>query len=143
MKKNTLIALIVLAFGFNNLFSQEVFKIMFYNFLHFPLEKTVNTQLQIETTQTLLSTLETEKPKDFIKIVGTNFVQDVLTLNIKQSNVTIKKLHIYNILEQLVMPIPLNEESNLYIDMSDLRSGIYYIATPSMNVKPLKFIKIH
>ena len=45
MKKKLLIAIIVFFFALNNMFSQETFKVMFYNLLNYPLQDTNKLQV--------------------------------------------------------------------------------------------------
>lgn len=73
-----------------------------------------------------------------IKIVGTNVVNEQLTLSITES--TINSLAIYNTLGQKVSELKTNNGSNLIIDVSNLASGIYYITSSNKLTEPLKFV---
>jgi len=73
-----------------------------------------------------------------IKIVGSNVVNEQLTLSITESN--INSLAIYNTLGQKVSELKTNNGSNLIIDVSKLASGIYYISSSNKLTEPLKFV---
>jgi len=73
-----------------------------------------------------------------IKIVGSNVVNEQLTLSITESN--INSLAIYNTLGQKVSELKTNNGTNLIIDVSKLASGIYYISSSNKLTEPLKFV---
>jgi len=51
-----------------------------------------------------------------------------------------KKINIYNNLGQKVKTVQLNSDNFQEFDISNLQNGVYYIAHPSLNIKPSKFI---
>lgn len=98
--------------------------------------------LQIETTETLLDIPEYNNQVSF-EIVGTNVVQNEISIKIiDQSNLS-KKLNIFNALGQIVNSISLNSSNVYKISVSDLSDGLYYIMPSNAQVEPLKFIKTH
>jgi len=98
--------------------------------------------LQIETDQVFLSIPE-YTTLDSFEIIGTNSIQNTLNLRINNQSITSKNLNIYNSLGQLVKIVFLEQTETISVNISNLSSGIYYITVPSMNVEPLKFVKVN
>lgn len=94
--------------------------------------------LELQTNKTL--NVERETVKESIKIEGSNIINDILRLRIK-NNLEINSLSVYNVLGQKVEVIKLLDRNFVNLNVSYLSSGIYYISTNSNNMKPLKFIK--
>ena len=94
--------------------------------------------LELQTNKTL--NVERETVKENIKIEGSNIINDILRLRIK-NNLEINSLSVYNVLGQKVEEIKLLDRNFVNLNVSYLSSGIYYISTSSNNMKPLKFIK--
>jgi hypothetical protein len=98
--------------------------------------------LELATNQTLLSIPEYTLA-NYYEIIGTNMIQNNLNLRINNQSQTTKKLNIFNSLGQLVKILKTDNSENISVDVSDLSSGLYYIAAPNMNVEPLKFVKVN
>lgn len=97
--------------------------------------------LEIQTDETLNTETFTANI-DAIKFVGTNIISNSIKLKVNNQSLNINQLNIYNSLGQLVKTISLKNSIYINKDISNLSRGIYYIATPSLNFEPLKFIKV-
>jgi len=53
------------------------------------------------------------------------------------------KAMFFNTLDQIVQTISINPTEKFSINISNLTIGYYYITMPSMNVEPIKYIKIN
>ncbi|PNQ72614.1 hypothetical protein C1T31_10715 [Hanstruepera neustonica] len=98
--------------------------------------------LQIETTETLLNVEENTIQSNF-EIVGTNIVQNSITISLVDQSNFIKKLKIYNALGQCVKTIARGTSDYDTVDVSGLADGLYYIKPVYAQVEPLKFVKTH
>lgn len=96
--------------------------------------------LELETNQNFLSIPE-ETFANIYEIIGTNISNNQLHLQTNNQQLTAKNLNIFNTLGQLVKTINIENKQNHFVDISALANGLYYIATPNMNIEPLKFIK--
>ncbi|MBR9845993.1 MAG: hypothetical protein GYB35_07760 [Algicola sp.] len=96
--------------------------------------------IELQTNQTL--SVETFTRIQALKFLGSNMFSDVLRLKINPS-VQLKTVIINNSLGQVVKTISV--KNSLYIEenVSSLANGIYYITTPELQIKPLKFIIAH
>jgi len=116
-------------------FSTEIRESLYYFSDHLPVT------LQLETNETLLNIQSYNI--DSFQIIGTNVIENTLTISINNKNQSAKKLCIYNTLGQVVKTVPLDSSKNMSLDVSYLSNGLYYISIPSIDVQPLKFVKIN
>ncbi|WP_104736031.1 T9SS type A sorting domain-containing protein [Hanstruepera ponticola] len=98
--------------------------------------------LQIETTETLLSTPEYNNGSLF-EIVGTNIVKSNIRVKFNNQSNHTKRLKIYDVLGHTVKTVAINSSYEYTIPVAGLSSGIYYIMPLNTHVEPLKFIKIN
>lgn len=98
--------------------------------------------IQIETTETLLGIPENTIQSNF-EIVGTNIVQNSITISFVDQSNFIKKLEIYNALGQRVKTLDKATSKYYTTDVSSLADGVYYIRPEYTQVEPLKFVKTH
>lgn len=98
--------------------------------------------LQIETTETLLSTPEFSN-ESFFEIVGTNIIKNNIKIKFINQSKNTKKLIIYDVLGQIVKTVAIDSSYNYKIPLAGLSNGIYYIMPANTQVEPLKFIKIN
>ncbi len=96
--------------------------------------------LELQTSSTLLSNpgFAISKPISFI---NGNIVSNSLDIHINPAAKTITELNIYNVLGQNVLNIPVKNRSKLNINISDLANGIFYVASSTKKIVPLKFVK--
>ena len=99
--------------------------------------------VQIETNETLLNTIEDMASSNMFEIVGANLIENDIKIKLNTITFNNRSLNFYNTLGQIVKTINTDHSTFLTINLSNLTSGIYYIASPSMNVEPLKFVKIN
>ncbi|WP_191859904.1 endonuclease/exonuclease/phosphatase family protein [Hanstruepera ponticola] len=98
--------------------------------------------LQIETTETLLSTPEHNNGSLF-EIVGTNIVKSNIRVKFNNQSNHTKRLIIYDVLGHTVKTVAINSSYEYTIPIAGLSSGIYYIMPFNTHVEPLKFVKIN
>ena len=94
--------------------------------------------LELQTNKTL--SLKEELVKENIKIEGSNIINDILRLRVK-NNLEVNSLSVHNVLGQKVHEIKLLDRNFVNLNVSYLSSGVYYISSKYVNMKPLKFIK--
>ena len=116
-------------------FSTEIREALYYFSDHLPVT------IQLETNETLLNIKSYNI--DSFQIIGTNVIENTLNISINNQNHSAKKIRIYNTLGQVVKTVPLGSTKNISLDVSYLSNGLYYISIPSLNVQPLKFVKIN
>ena len=97
--------------------------------------------LSLETDATLLSVADVPNNTAF-SLEKTN-VANTLTINLNSNRLTPSDLVIYNTVGQEIKTLKLNTNMKQYFNISDLSNGLYYIAAPNLNSKPLKFIVSH
>lgn len=116
-------------------FSQNIRNAL-YNFSdHLPVT------LELQTDQTLNTDTFAFKNKN-LEFIGTNLVNHTIKLKVNNQSLNINQLNIYNTLGQVVKTITLKNSIYINENISNLSHGMYYIATPNLNMKPLKFIKV-
>lgn len=96
--------------------------------------------LELQTNQTL--SLETLSRIKALQFVGSNMLNNVLRLRIDPS-AQLKTVIINNSLGQVIETISVKNSLYLEENMSSLANGIYYITSPELDAKPLKFIITH
>ena len=96
--------------------------------------------LELQTNQTL--SLETFSVIKALQFAGSNIVSDVLKLKLNPS-AQLNTVIINNSLGQIIKTISV--QNSLYIEenISSMANGIYYITSPEVQIKPLKFIIAH
>ncbi|WP_152611327.1 endonuclease/exonuclease/phosphatase family protein [Psychroserpens mesophilus] len=96
--------------------------------------------LELQTNQTL--SLETFSVIKALQFAGSNIVSDVLMLKLNPS-AQLNTVIINNSLGQIIKTISV--QNSLYIEenISSMANGIYYITSPEVQIKPLKFIIAH
>ncbi|MEM6516151.1 MAG: hypothetical protein AAF688_08200 [Bacteroidota bacterium] len=113
-------------------FSQFI-RTSLYNFSdHLPVT------LELQTNQSLSTTRITRNQG--LTIIGSNVVNGILRLQNNSTNLTGKKLNLFNGLGQKLKTITI--ENSLYIDIetNNLANGIYYCILGDQSQRPLKFI---
>lgn len=94
--------------------------------------------LSLETDATFLSV------DDFQMAPGMSLdatlINQQLVVTINAVALYNQTLVIYNSLGQNVKTFQMNSDTKQYVDVSDLQSGLFYIAVPNGNFNPLKFI---
>ena len=111
-------------------FNQTIRDALYYMSDHLPVT------IELHTTESL--SINDVVYNSGIKIVGSNVINEQLTLSIIENN--IKSLTIYNTLGQQVSEFNINHANILTLDVSKLASGIYYITSPNTLIEPLKFV---
>jgi len=94
--------------------------------------------ITLETDATLLSVNTVETAIDF-KLKNT-VIEYKLNVSINSFKLYNEKLIIYNSFGQKVKVLQMNSDFEQQFDVSDLHNGLYILATPNQNIKPLKFI---
>ncbi|MAX69655.1 MAG: hypothetical protein CMC76_00920 [Flavobacteriaceae bacterium] len=92
----------------------------------------------LETNATLLYVSNVENSKKLL--LEKTLFDDVLTVRLSSEELFNETLEIYNSLGQKIKTLKTNTESVQRFDISDLQGGIYLLAIPKLNLKPLKFI---
>lgn len=98
--------------------------------------------IQIETDQSLLN-IEEYQYVSGIKIVGSNVINDNLTLKINNQIDSKDELVIYNSLGQKVKVLKPNNKQVISVSCGNLSNGIYYLKTKTNRIIPIKFIKVN
>ena len=116
------------------LFSEAIRESLYYMSDHLPVI------LELQTNEPLLSQFN-----NFIilpiEFINGNTIKNQLKLKVNKTKNNITELYIFNSLGQKLNSIILGNSSLLNINTSHLTSGLYYIKTNNMSIKPLKFIK--
>ena len=113
-------------------FSPFIREALYYFSDHLPVTLTLQTNETLGTKKFEL--------KNEITIEGSNLVKNNISLKIN-SQLTIKKLSIYNILGQKMEEYQVEDRNFVKLNVSYLSSGMYYIITDNSIIEPLKFIK--
>ena len=92
----------------------------------------------LETNATLLYVSNVENSKKLL--LEKTLFNDVLTVRLSSEELFNETLEIYNSLGQKIKTLKTNTEIVQRFDISDLQGGIYLLAIPKLNLKPLKFI---
>ncbi|WP_092208388.1 endonuclease/exonuclease/phosphatase family protein [Bizionia echini] len=118
-------------------FSFNIREALHYFSDHLPvtLQISTNASLSIPEFSTTLS--------KSIEIVGSNYIQNSLTLKVNKLFHDTDILKIYNTLGQQVKTIPVQTAYTYNVSLTNLSAGIYYIVASNTQVEPLKFIKTH
>ena len=97
--------------------------------------------MQFETTQTFLSKPVFEK-NPLIWFSSSNHSYDYieLSINIQELSSGTKNIYIYNLLGQKIQSVPINNNSNIQLDISSFSNGLYLIRMDN-NAEVLKFLK--
>jgi len=96
--------------------------------------------LELQTNQSLsISEFETS---EMITILGSNSVDNTLKIKVNLRLQNELELHIFNSLGQVVKTVDVNN-ALISIDVTQLRSGIYYLTNSKFQFKPLKFVVTH
>ena len=116
------------------LFNEAIRESLYYMSDHLPVT------LELQTNEPLLSQFNNSiiLPIEFI---NGNIIKNQLKLKVNKTKNNITELYIFNSLGQKLNSIILGNSSLLNINTSHLTSGLYYIKTNNMSIKPLKFIK--
>ncbi len=95
--------------------------------------------IQLQTNETLSTNkFVLEQP---FSIIGSNLVNNTLSLQINTTTFESDFIYIFNTLGQKIATIKIQNLNLLQLDVSNLSNGIYYIVASNYNLKPLKFIK--
>ncbi|WP_452220416.1 T9SS type A sorting domain-containing protein [Lacinutrix salivirga] len=97
--------------------------------------------IELETNEALLNIEEFTINQPLLAFKTTNIANASITLKANPI-LTTKTITIYNTLGQLVLSSSVKNEE-VIVNTSSLSNGIYYITIPSMNVEPLKFVKLN
>ncbi|WP_400080255.1 T9SS type A sorting domain-containing protein [Winogradskyella sp. R77965] len=92
----------------------------------------------LETDATLLNVVDAEISRYFE--LKNNITRYFLNIYINSHLLFNEYLDIYNSLGQKVKTLQLNSEKEQQFDVSDLQSGLYYLASPNQQIKSLKFL---
>jgi len=116
------------------LFSEAIRESLYYMSDHLPVT------LELQTNEPLLSQFNNSiiLPIEFI---NGNTIKNQLKLKVNKTKNNITELYIFNSLGQKLNSIIVGNSSLITINTSHLTSGLYYIRTNNMSIKPLKFIK--
>ena len=94
--------------------------------------------LELQTSATLLSNKSFTIAKPIAFLNG-NIVTNTLEIKINTSD--IEELIVYNMLGQNVLNIPVKNQSEVKINISNLANGIFYVTNSNKKNVPLKFVK--
>ncbi|MBF8150812.1 hypothetical protein ITJ86_12945 [Winogradskyella sp. F6397] len=94
--------------------------------------------LSLETDATFLSVDHFQYSSQFS--LDATLINDKLVVTNDAVELYNQTLIIHNSMGQQVKTFQMNSDTKHYIDVSDLQSGLYYLATPHTNFNPLKFI---
>ena len=97
--------------------------------------------IELETSQTLgTNEFVWQQPLEFIE---GNMVETTLRLKFNNQSISNQTLNVYDSLGKQVKVI--NTHNSMYIneDISMLATGMYYIVSPQLNMKPLKFVVVN
>lgn len=96
--------------------------------------------LELQTNQTL--SLEKFTLNQYLQFNGSNVIGQLLKLKLEPS-APLNTLIINNSLGQIIKTIPVNNSLYIEENITSLANGIYYITSPEIQIKPLKFIVAH
>lgn len=97
--------------------------------------------IELETNEQLLNTTNFAIKPSLLSFKNSNIVNASISLQ-ANPELTNQTITIYNALGQIVDNVTIKKE-NVIINTASLSNGIYYITIPSMNVEPLKFVKLN
>lgn len=96
--------------------------------------------LELQTNQSL--SIPEFNTSEMITILGSNVVDNTLKLKVDLRLQNELELLIFNSLGQVVKTVDVNN-TLIYIDASQISSGIYYITSSKFQFKPLKIVVTH
>ncbi|MEM9678675.1 MAG: T9SS type A sorting domain-containing protein [Bacteroidota bacterium] len=94
--------------------------------------------LSLETDATLLSTEAFEVSNQLL--LKENIIDSELTVLTSSFKLHNQTMVIYNTMGQLVKTLNTGTQSEWTVNVSELSSGLYFLAIPSLNINPVKFI---
>jgi len=92
----------------------------------------------LETDATLLNVNSVETAFNFE--IKNTVIDYTITIYIDSFKLFNEKLIIYNSFGQKIKVLQMNSDYEQQFDVSDLHNGLYILASPNKNIKPLKFI---
>jgi len=93
--------------------------------------------LELQTNQTLgLPEISMQKSWS---IVGSNIIDDILKIEVNTTLAQHSEWIIFDSLGRVIKTVDVNN-SLVFIDVSDMSNGIYYITSSKFQIKPLKFV---
>ncbi len=97
--------------------------------------------IQLTTDQTL--SINEIEMLPTIEFIGSNIIDHSLQLKQNTNLISNQTLNVYDSIGKLIKTINTKNSIYIYEDMSMLANGLYYIASPQISMKPLKFVIAH